>query len=133
MMVVAPMRLAKAVVSHLGASGRGSFVAISGIEADQPIVPSPLGPTRLAAQDFIKLLSDRYGPEGIRFNAIAHGLMECAEAEFHPKWAGTVLLGLVGRNEEVGQTVAFLLSEASCYITGQCLTVDGGANRSLGI
>lgn len=33
MMVVAPMRLAKATLQHLRASGRGSYVAISGIEA----------------------------------------------------------------------------------------------------
>jgi hypothetical protein len=50
MMVVALMRLAKAVASHLGASGRGSFVVIPGIEAGQPRVPFPLGPARLAAQ-----------------------------------------------------------------------------------
>lgn len=133
MMVIAPMRLAKAVLPHLGMNGRGSFVAISGIEAGQPRLPFTLGPTRLALQGFIKLLADRYGPEGIRFNAIAPGLMESAEAEFHPEWAGTVPLGRVGRNEEVGQTIAFLLSEASSYITGQCLTVDGGVNRPLGI
>lgn len=133
MMVIAPMRLAKAVLPHIGANGRGSFVAISGIEAGQPRLPFTLGPTRLALQGFVKLLADRYGPEGIRFNAIAPGLMESAQAEFHPEWAGTVPLGRVGRNEEVGQTIAFLLSEASSYITGQCLTVDGGVNRPLGI
>lgn len=58
--------------------------------------------------------------------------MESGSAEFHPQWAGTVPLGRVGRNEEVGRTIAFLLSEASSYITGQCLTVDGGVNRPLG-
>ncbi len=133
MMVVAPMRLAKAVLPHIGANGRGSFVAISGIEAAQPRLPFTLGPTRLALQGFIKLLSDRYGPKGIRFNTIAPGLMESANSEFHPDWATTVPLGRVGRNEEVGSTIAFLLSEASSYITGQCFTVDGGVNRPLGI
>jgi len=62
------MRLAKAVVPHLGASQRGSFVVISGIEAGRPRAPFPLGPTRLAVPGFIKLLADRYGPQGIRFN-----------------------------------------------------------------
>lgn len=133
MMVVAPMRLAKAVVPHIGTQSRGSFVAISGIEAGQPRAPFPLGPTRLALQGFVKLLADRFGPEGIRFNSIAPGLMESAETEFHPDWAGTVPLARVGRNEEVGRTIAFLLSEASSYITGQCLTVDGGVNRPLGL
>lgn len=133
MMVIAPMRLAKAVLPHLKVSGRGSFVAISGIEAGQPRVPFPLGPTRLAIQGFIKLLADRHGPENIRFNTVAPGLMESAETEFHPDWAGTVPLGRVGRNEEVGQTIAFLLSEVASYITGQCITVDGGVNRPLGL
>jgi len=133
MMVIAPMRLAKAVLPHIGTHGRGSFVAISGIEAGQPRLPFILGPTRLALQGFVKLLADRYGAEGIRFNAIAPGLMESAATEFHPEWAATVPLGRVGRNEEVGRTIAFLLSEASSYITGQCLTVDGGVNRPLGI
>ncbi|MBG6208429.1 NAD(P)-dependent dehydrogenase (short-subunit alcohol dehydrogenase family) [Labrenzia sp. EL_126] len=81
---------------------------------------------------FIKLLADRYGRQGIRFNALAPGLMESAHAEFHPEWAETVPMGRVGRNEEVGRTIAFLLSEASSYITGQCLTVDGGVNRPVG-
>lgn len=133
MMVLAPMRLAKAVLPYIGAHGRGSFVAISGIEAGQPRLPFALGPTRLALHGFVKLLADRYGPEGVRFNVVAPGLMESGRAEFHPDWAGTVPLGRVGRNEEVGQTIAFLLSTASSYMTGQCLTVDGGVNRPLGI
>lgn len=126
------MRLAKAVLPHIGKHGRGSFVAISGIEAGQPRLPFTLGPTRLALHGFIKLLADRYGRQGIRFNAVAPGLMESAHAEFHPEWAETVPMGWVGRNEEVGRTIAFLLSEASSYITGQCLTVDGGVNRPVG-
>lgn len=133
MMVVAPMRLAKAVVPHLIASGRGAFVAISGIEAAQPRAPFPLGPTRLALQGFVKLLADRYGPEGVRFNAIAPGLMESAAKEFHPVWAETVPLGRIGRNSEIGEAIAFLLSDAASYITGQCLTADGGVNRPLGL
>lgn len=59
--------------------------------------------------------------------------MESAEREFHRDWAMTVPLGRVGRNEEVGQSIAFLVSEAASYITGQCLTVDGGVNRPLGL
>jgi NAD(P)-dependent dehydrogenase (short-subunit alcohol dehydrogenase family) len=133
MMVIAPMRLAKAVLPHIGVHGRGSFVAISGIEAGQPRLPFVLGPTRLALQGFIKLLADRHGPDGIRFNTVSPGLMESGQSEFHPDWAGTVPLGRVGRNQEVGQTIAFLLSQAAGYITGQCLTVDGGVNRPLGM
>lgn len=59
--------------------------------------------------------------------------MESAESKFHPEWAEIVPLGRVGRNNEVGQTIAFLVSDAANYITGQCLTVDGGVNRPLGV
>ncbi|MBG6164813.1 NAD(P)-dependent dehydrogenase (short-subunit alcohol dehydrogenase family) [Labrenzia sp. EL_195] len=76
------MRLAKAVLSHIGKHERGSFVAISGIEAGQPRLPFTLGPTRLALHRFIKLLADRYGRQGIRLNAVAPGLKESAQAEF---------------------------------------------------
>ena len=133
MMVVAPMRLAKAAVPYLAASERGSFVAIGGSEAAQPRAPFPLGPTRAALQGFIKLLADQYGPTGVRFNTVAPGLMDNAEDEFHPNWKASVPLARYGRSEEVGQAVAYLVSEKSSYVTGQCLTVDGGMNRPLGL
>lgn len=56
------------------------------MEAGQPILPFTLGPRRPAPHGFIQLLADRYGPEGIRFNAIAPGLMESANADLHPEW-----------------------------------------------
>ena len=68
MMVVAPMRLAKMVLPHFAANGRGSFVAISGIEAGQPRLPFSLGPTRLALHGFIKA----------QFPKCMHGLLIAA-------------------------------------------------------
>lgn len=133
MMVLAPMRMIKAVLPHMVAQKRGAIVAMSGIEAAQPRLPFPLGPTRLALQGFIKLLSDRHGRDGIRVNTISPGLMESAASEFHPDWSSKVPMGRVGLCREVGDSIAFLLSDAAGYITGQCLTVDGGVNRPLGL
>ncbi|MFW6321442.1 MAG: SDR family oxidoreductase, partial [Halohasta sp.] len=39
-------------------------------------------------------------------------------------------LGRIGDPIELGETVAFLSSEASSYITGQAIVVDGGSGRS---
>jgi NAD(P)-dependent dehydrogenase (short-subunit alcohol dehydrogenase family) len=133
MMVLAPMRMIKAVLPQMIAQKSGSIVAISGIEAAQPRLAFPLGPTRLALQGFVKMLSDRHGRDGIRINTISPGLMQSAENEFHPDWSDHVPLGRVGQNREVGETIAFLLSLSAGYITGQCLTVDGGVNRPLGL
>ncbi len=59
--------------------------------------------------------------------------MGSAATEFHPNWAATVPLGRIGLGFEVGHTIAFLVSEAAVYIIGQCLTVDGGVDRPLGL
>ncbi len=133
MMVLAPMRMIKAVLPQMKAQKNGAIVAISGIEAAQPRLPFPLGPTRLALQGFVKMLADRHGRDGIRINTISPGLMESAASEFHPQWTDQVPMGRVGKCREVGDTIAFLVSQSAGYITGQCMTVDGGVNRPLGL
>ncbi|MCL4187809.1 MAG: SDR family oxidoreductase [Rhodobacteraceae bacterium] len=129
-MVVAPMRLLKAVLPAMQAGGGGSVVLLSGIEAAQPRATQPLGPVRLALHGMVRLAADRYGRDRIRVNAVAPGLMESGSEHFHPGWTGWVPLGRIGRNTETAGAVSFLLSEAAGYVTGQCLTVDGGLNRT---
>ncbi|MGH9204350.1 MAG: SDR family oxidoreductase, partial [Vicinamibacterales bacterium] len=45
--------------------------------------------------------------------------------------AASVPLGRIGRPEELANLVAFLASDAAGYITGQAITVDGGAGTAL--
>ena len=68
---------------------------------------------------------------GITVNAVAPGFIDTDMTAALPEAARAALLasipaGRLGRAEEVARTVAFLASEASAYLTGQVLAVDGG-------
>lgn len=72
------------------------------------------------------------GPHGIRVNALLMGTFENAVSEGHVAddftryWLSETPLQRLGRTEEVAMTALFLASEASSYITGQLIRIDGG-------
>ena len=80
------------------------------------------GITRVAAVE--------YGPDNIRVNAIAPGLINTAAsvAADLDKWAAllNIPLGRPGQPQEIGEVAAFLCSDAASFLTGQTLSVDGG-------
>ena len=84
-----------------------------------------------------KSLAQELGPHGIRVNAVAPGLIEVEEAhvsaEYKEMFVKMIPRGRIGRPEDVAATVRFLLTEASDYINGECIVVDGGflTGRSL--
>ena len=76
-------------------------------------------------------LAKEYASRGIRVNAVAPGLIETSMTaslnhDYHEKMKASIPLGRPGQAEEVAEAVAFLAGEASGYITGQVLVVDGG-------
>lgn len=70
----------------------------------------------------------------IRVNAISPGHMNTPDNVVHmdssqerkQKLSGSILMGDLGDTRQIGNAVAYLASEASKYITGQVITVDGG-------
>jgi NAD(P)-dependent dehydrogenase (short-subunit alcohol dehydrogenase family) len=77
------------------------------------------------------------GPRGIRVNAVSPGAIltdmnrDLIEREIGPaRWREWIPVGRVGRAEEVGALTAFLASDASSYVTGTVLPVDGGVLTS---
>jgi 3-oxoacyl-[acyl-carrier protein] reductase len=84
-----------------------------------------------AAVSFTRTLAREVGPMGIRVNSVAPGLVDTAMvSSLKQEVVDTIIksasLRRIGRPEEVAEAVAFLASEKSSYITGQCLVIDGG-------
>ncbi len=127
------VRMARLVTPIMLSQGRGSIVNISAADAYEPEQQFPIGSTyRAALGAWTKLYADRYAEGGIRMNAVLPGIIlpdasRLAETEI----ARRVPSRRAGRYGEVAEFVAFLLSDASSYITGQNLRIDGGLTRSV--
>lgn len=94
------------------------------------INPLEYGAMKSALQSATRWLSAVHCKNtGIRFNSIAFGPFPTKEnqsSEFNKKLSKSTHIGRIGKPEEVVGPVEFLLSDASSYITGTNLIVDGG-------
>jgi 3-oxoacyl-[acyl-carrier protein] reductase len=80
---------------------------------------------------FTRSLAREVSPYGIRVNAVAPGFIETdmlsgLKEEFKTKMIEHIPLARFGKVTDVSAAVRFLLSDASSYITGQVVVVDGG-------
>lgn len=124
---VRPIRL---VTPIMAAQGGGAIVNISTAWVAQP---SPMFPTsaafRASLAAFTKIFAEEYAPKGVRINNVLPGWIDSLP-EVAARREG-VPMGRYGKSEEIAATIAFLLSDAAGYITGQNIRVDGGLMRSV--
>ena len=113
-------------------AGKGSIVNCSsiaglvGFETVPAYVASKhgvIGLTEAAALEFAK--------KNIRINAVCPGVIETPMLERFTKGENQVMadqdpMGRIGRPEEIADSVLWLCSDKSSYVTGQALAVDGG-------
>ena len=127
MIVKSVVRMARLVTPVMEAQGGGSIVNVTTYAAFEP---SPWFPAscvyRAGVSSFTKLYADRYGPQNIRMNCLMPGFTDSLDVG---KFADLPALRRIARAEEQAKAAAFLLTDASSYITGQSLRVDGGLTR----
>jgi NAD(P)-dependent dehydrogenase (short-subunit alcohol dehydrogenase family) len=127
----------QAALRYLGAGG--AIVSTSSIASFTPQMNCGLYSASKAGVDaFTAQAAVEWGPRGVRVNAVAPGMVRTAMAEvvyadpaLHAARTAMVPLRRIGRPEDIGGVVAFLLSEAAAYVTGQTIVVDGGFTRTL--
>ena len=139
--LLGPLRLVKALVSHLDDGAAIGFVLSSTVRepVGQLAISNGLRPGLAMTA---KALADELGPRGIRVFGLMPGTIatdriaeiEAASGDAAAARARTeadIPLRRVGQPEEFGRVAAFLLSPAASYVTGTMIAVDGGALRSL--
>ncbi len=116
----------------------GSIVNLSSIAAART-QPELLGYSvaSAAVEQMTRTLALALAPKGIRVNAVAFGSVMSASLQGmikeHPEYRDAIIEGTplhrIAAPAELAETIQFLASDASAFMTGQVLTVDGG--RSL--
>jgi len=102
-----------------------SIAGVVGFDDSAAYCASKGGVTNLTRELALEL-----GVDGIRVNAISPGVIETAMTTEDAAVAGTmgdrIPLGRDGQPEEIAGAALFLASDASSYVTGHNLVVDGG-------
>jgi len=102
------------------------------IYADKSVANPPFyGAAKAALIHWTRYAACEFGSEGIRVNAISPGpfpskKVQSSNPDFVAILAGKVPLGRVGKAEELQGPLSFLISDASSFVNGANLMVDGG-------
>ena len=89
--------------------------------------PAVYSAAKAAIIGLTRWLATYWAQRGIRVNAIVPGGIEDKQNEaFKRQYSARVPLGRMARRDELTGAALFLASDASTYVTGQCLIVDGG-------
>jgi len=129
--LIGPMLGMQRVVAPMRDRGRGSIVNISSYAGLSGLYGhTAYGASKWALRGITKTAAVELGVWGIRVNSIHPGPIETAMLPVgrsnEPGRYGDVPLGRTGQPGEVAELVAFLASDASSYLTGAELAVDGG-------
>ena len=101
---------------------------VKGVESNsQPVKPLTYSVIKSGLVGMTKYLATYWSADGVRVNALSPGgVYEEQDQEFITRISNLIPLGRMAKSDEYRSAVQFLCSEASSYMTGQNLVIDGG-------
>ena len=128
------MYVLKHAAREMVRGGGGSFVGISSIAASNTHRWfGAYGVSKSGIDHLMQLAADELGPSWVRVNCIRPGLIRTElvapvldSPELSADYASCTPLPRPGEVEDIASAAVFLLSDASSYVTGQLINVDGG-------
>jgi NAD(P)-dependent dehydrogenase (short-subunit alcohol dehydrogenase family) len=135
--------MVKAVIPYMLANGKGSIVNISSVNAVSTIPHAEMyAAAKSGIEGMTRAMALSFGRENIRVNAIAPGFTNTPHlkswihqsehpAEFEKKILDFHPTGAVVEPEEIADLAAFLASDKSKSLTGECIMIDGALSISL--
>ena len=124
----APVVLARGLRDELAAA-KGAIVNVTSIAGSRvhPFAGAAYATSKAALAALTREMAHDFGPLGVRVNAIAPGEIETdILSPGTEKLAERLPLRRLGQPEEVARTVYYLCTEASAYVTGTEIEVNGG-------
>jgi len=130
--------LCSLVIPRMAERGAGSVVIISSIGGlrGSPVIGA-YGISKAADFSLCRSLANEWGPKGVRINCIAPGLVKTdfakalwEDAEKLKQRCATTPLRRIGEPGEIAGAVAYLGSDASSFMTGQTIVIDGGVTTA---
>ena len=129
-----PFFVAQAVARHMVAARRGRIINIGSVTSVAGYAGlGPYGASRGGIKQLTMSLAADWGPQGVTVNCLAPGWFNTAQnavmyenAEWVKYLSERIPLRRPGVLDDLTGTLVFLASDASAYVTGQTLLVDGG-------
>lgn len=130
----APFFLTQALAPSMKQRGWGRIINVASLQSYRAFPNSaPYGAGKGGIVQLTRAIAVEWGPFGITCNAIGPGFFPTAltapvfaDAELANRHAAQTCVGRNGQLRDVDGLTVFLASEASAYITGQTLMLDGG-------